>query len=303
MVNETQSFVNWLRRRNPKARTWKDYRSVLKRFTETVGDKPPSDVSIKDIDSFVVALVEQGLQASTINRHLAVVISFYTYLEGDYPHIVCPVRVKRHFLRKPARLPRAVPVPALLRFFMAIEESCPDAGQRQRDKAMFLLMLRCGLRIAEVAQLKLQDLFLEESRPRIRVFGKNSKERIVYLSPQANEALAVYLDERTHAACDFVFLSYQERGLSPTAIHKRLMRYRELADVHFTAHQLRHSFANDLVDADVPITTVQKLMGHAWLATTQLYLAANDRKVQADFYQAAEALDSWQTRSEAEGVS
>ncbi len=73
------------------------------------------------------------------------------------------------------------------------------------------------------------------------------------------------------------------------------MCYREAAGVHLTAHQLRHSFANDLVDADVPITTVQKLMGHAWLATTQLYLDANDRKVQADFYLAAGRLDSWQT--------
>lgn len=303
MVNETQSFVNWVRRRNPKARTWKDYRHVLKRFVETVGDKNPIDVSIKDIDSFVVALVECGLQAATINRHLAVVISFYTYLEGDYPNIVCPVRVRRHFLRKPARLPRAVPVPALQRFFTAIEDTCPDAGQRQRDKAMFLLMLRCGLRIAEVARLQLQDLFLEESRPRIRVFGKNSKERIVYLSPQVEAALRAYLAERPFVACDFVFLSYQEQGMSTTAIHKRLMRYRKAAGIHLTAHQLRHSFANDLVDADVPITTVQKLMGHAWLATTQLYLEANDRKVQADFYQATEALDSWQTRPEAEGVS
>jgi len=73
--------------------------------------------------------------------------------------------------------------------------------------------------------------------------------------------------------------------------------------VHLTAHQLRHTFANDLVGADVPITTVQKLMGHAWLATTQLYLAANDRKVQADFYEAADQLESWQPEPVKEVVS
>ena len=90
-----------------------------------------------------------------------------------------------------------------------------------------------------------------------------------------------------------VFLSYQDQGMSTTAIHKRLMVYREKAGVHITAHQLRHSFANDLVEANVPVTTVQKLMGHAWIATTQRYLAANNPKVRADFFLVAEQLDKW----------
>jgi site-specific recombinase XerD len=111
------------------------------------------------------------------------------------------------------------------------------------------------------------------------------------------------LVERPSATSNFVFLSYQGNGLSTTAIHKRLIKYRDEAGVHLNAHQLRHSFANDLVEADIPITSVQKLMGHAWLATTQLYLTANDRKVQADFYAAAQQLDSWQTEPMAEVVS
>jgi site-specific recombinase XerD len=293
MVKEIHSFVNWLRRRNPQARTWKDYRHVLNGFNAVVGEKSLNAVTVKDIDDFVGTLVEHGLQAATINRHLATVISFYSFLALENPELVCPVLVKRHFTRKPEKLPRSVATPSLQRFFSVIEDA--------RDKAMFLLMLRCGLRIAEVAQLQLRDLFLEESRPRIRVFGKNSKERTVYLSPQVYTAVTTYLAQRPAAPCNFVFLSYQGNGLSTTAIHKRLMRYREEAGVYLTAHQLRHSFANDLVDADVPITTVQKLMGHAWLATTQLYLDANDRKVQSDFYLAAGRLDSWQTRT-GEGV-
>ena len=295
MVNEIQSFVNWLHRRNPQARIWKDYRHVLNRFKSIIGDKSPSEVTVKDVDTLVVALVECGLQATTINRHLAVLISFYNYLAGEDLNLVCPVLVKRHFVRKPQRLPRSVPLSTLQRFFDVIEDA--------RDKAMFLLMLRCGLRIAEVANLQLRDLFLEEARPRLRVFGKNSKERTVYLSPQVYDVLQVYLVERPSHPCNFVFLSYQGNGLSTTAIHKRLIKYRDEAGIHLTAHQLRHSFANDLVEADVPITSVQKLMGHAWLATTQLYLTANNRKVQADFYAAVGQLDSWQTEPMAEVVS
>jgi integrase/recombinase XerD len=108
---------------------------------------------------------------------------------------------------------------------------------------MFLLILRCGLRISEVAQLRLTDLYLDESRPRLVARGKGSKERSVYLSPQAERALRPYLAERPRAICDFVSLSYQPDGMSTTAIHKRLMRYRDQAGVHLTTHRLRHIFA------------------------------------------------------------
>jgi len=71
------------------------------------------------------------------------------------------------------------------------------------------------------------------------------------------------------------------------------MHYREAAGVYLTAHQLRHSFANDLVSADVPVTTIQKLLGHRWLETTQVYVRANDKKVKADFYAACRKVESW----------
>ena len=188
-------------------------------------------------------------------------------------------------LRQPQRLPRPVPVADLQKFFDVIEDS--------RDLAMFLLMLRCGLRISEVARLRLQDLYLAESSPRLLVSGKNSKERSVYLSPQVVTAVRTYLAQRPSVPCPHLFLSYQEAGLSTTAIHKRLMHYREQAGVNLTAHQLRHTFANDLVAEDVPVTSIQKLLGHSWLTTTQTYIAANDRQVQADFYAVAERLAEW----------
>ena len=158
---------------------------------------------------------------------------------------------------------------------------------------MFLLMLRCGLRISEVARLQRRDVYLDEQPPRLLVTGKNNKERTVYLSEQTETALQAYLSEREPVVCEALFLSYQGNGLSTTAIHKRLMRYRKMAGIHLTAHQLRHTFANDLVAMDVPVTTVQKLMGHSWLTTTQTYIAANDRKVQSDFYTSIQAVEGW----------
>jgi site-specific recombinase XerD len=260
MLTEIDRFVNWVRRRNPDARPWRDYHYDLQQFVATVGDRPPSAITLHDVDRFVTQQAAQGLKPATINRRLAAITSFYTFLADEDPTLVCPVLPHRHGLKEPQRLPRPVPEADLHRFFAVIEDA--------RDRAMFALMLRCGLRISEPANLQLTDLYLDEPQPRLVAHGKGAKERSAYLSPQAERALRTYLAERPAVASDFVFLSYQGDGLSTTAIHKRLMRYREQAGVHLTAHDLRHTFAHDLLSADVPVTTIQRLLGHAWLETT-----------------------------------
>jgi site-specific recombinase XerD len=285
MLVEINHFINWQRRRNAHARTWRDYQYDLKQFVEVVGDKPPGAIKMQDIDRFVTRQAARGFKPATINRRLATITSLYAFLSDEDPTLICPVSSRRHGLRQPQRLPRPVQHEDLEKFFAVIEDA--------RDLAMFILMLRCGLRISEVAELRLTDLYLHESPPRLVAHGKGSKERSVYLSPQAERSLRVYLDNRSRVASEFAFISYQNDGLSTTAIHKRLMRYRDLAGVTLTAHRLRHTFANDLISVDVPVTTIQKLLGHTWLETTQTYVAANDRQVQADYYAAALKLESW----------
>jgi site-specific recombinase XerD len=285
MLSQIADFVNWVRRRNPQARTWRDYSYDLQQFACVVGDRSPGEITHRDIDRFVNSQVAHGFKPATINRRLAAILAFFTYLADEDPALVCPVLPRRHFLRQPQRLPRPVKEDDLRHFFAVIEDT--------RDKAMFILMLRCGLRIGEVASLLLSDLFLDEPSPRLVVHGKGSRERTVYLSPQAERLLRGYLAERPPARSDFVFLSYQLDGLSTTAIHKRLMRYREQAEVHLTCHRLRHSFANDLLSAGAPVTTIQVLLGHRWLETTQIYVQANDRQVQADYYAACLKLEGW----------
>jgi site-specific recombinase XerD len=285
MLSEIERFVNWTRRRSPGARTWKDYGYDLRFFIEVVGDRPPRELTFKDIDRFIATQSERGFKPSTINRRLASVISLYGFLAAEDEELVCPVIIRRHHLREGQRLPRPVQEEDLKRFFAVITNP--------RDRAMFLLMLRCGLRIGEVANLRLVDLFLDEEFPRLVAHGKGSRERGVYLSRQAEAALREYLAERPSAKSEFVFLSYLEEGLSTTAIHKRLMRYRKESGAAITAHRLRHSFANDLLNADAPITSIQKLMGHRWIESTQTYVMANDKQVCADYYAACEKLEGW----------
>lgn len=285
MLVEIERFVNWVRRRSPGARTWKDYGYDLRFFMDIVGDRPLKEITFRDIDHFIAAQSEKGFKPSTINRRLASVISLYAFLAAEDDELVCPVIVRRHHLRERQRLPRPVGEGDLKKFFAVI----PD----KRDLAMFLLMLRCGLRIGEVANLRLADLYLSEEYPRLVVRGKGSRERGVYLSPQAKYALQAYLAKRPSVKSEFVFLSYLQEGLSTTSIHNRLMKYRREAGIQITAHRLRHSFANDMLNADAPITSIQKLMGHRWIESTQTYVMANDKQVCADYYAACAKLEGW----------
>ena len=294
MLSEIDQFVNWVRRRSPNARTWKDYSYDLHQFASFIGDLPATSVTFRDVDCFVAHQVSRGFQPTTVNRRLACLVSFFTFLSDEDPSLVCPVLPKRHFLRERERLPRPVQPEQLKAFFIAIDHAIQSGcSEALRDRAMFLLMLRCGLRIGEVANMLLNGLYLDEPRPRLVVSGKGSRERVVYISPQAERALRRYLALRPDSLSENVFLAYHRDGLSTTAIHKRLMHYRQEAQVSLTAHRLRHYFANDLLTADVPITTIQKLMGHRWLETTQIYVQANDRQVAADYYAACARLEDW----------
>lgn len=285
MLAEIERFVNWVRRRSPNAHTWRDYRCDLNFFVACVGERPPGEITFRDIDRFISQQSEKGFKPTTINRRLASIAALYAFLMPEDEELACPVFPRRHHLREPQRLPRPVPEAELRAFFAVIEDA--------RDLAIFTLMLRCGLRIGEAAQLQLADLYLEEDFPRLVVQGKGSRQRVVYLSPQAVRVLRAYLAVRPAATSEFVFLSYQLQGLSTHAIHMRLVHYRQQAGLHLTAHRLRHSFANDLLNADVPVTSIQKLLGHRWIETTQTYVSANDKQVQADYYAACQKLEGW----------
>ena len=286
MLSEIEPFVAWVRIRSPQAKTWRDYRSDLELFGKVIGERDVADIHPQDVDRFVDDQTGHGWKPSTINRRLAAVVSFYRYLVSKGKAETCPVIPKRHYLREPQRLPRPVNEQDLLKFFSAVHNL--------RDLAMCILMLHCGLRIGEVAALKTTDLYLGERPSRLIVHGKGSQERTVYLSQEAERILQDWLAQRPAVLRDqHLFLSYQHKRLSTTSISKRIKHVCRASDVDLTAHRLRHSFADHLLSAGMPITSIQKLMGHRFVETTQNYAAANDKQVQADFYKACERLDGW----------
>jgi len=285
MLSELVTFRNWLRRRSPHASTHRHYIYDLVRFFDWC-DKPPNAVSVRDVDAFVLHCQAQGHAVATVNRRLAALRAFYAFLDlvsDSAPDQ--PVIPRRHFIYQGRCLPRDLQDQDIARLFSVIGDP--------RDRAMFLLMLRCGLRVGEVHALSLPDLFLVPRPgflPRLWVTSKGAHQRVVYLSPQSLAALQLWLSHRPDIADPAVFLSRRGRRISVRTIQARLAAYSHLSDVSASCHQLRHTFARHMVEAGMPVTSIQRLLGHARIRTTQVYLHISDGQLQADYQEAMETV-------------
>jgi len=200
MLAEIERFIQWVRMRSPQARTWRDYKCDLALFMDVIKKREVEEIRPRDVDVFVNFQAGRGYKPSTVNRRLAAVTSFYAFLTASGRRVNCPVLPKRHHLREPQRLPRPVNEQELRKFFAATHDV--------RDRAMFTLMLRCGLRIGEVAELKMSDLYLGESPSRMIIRGKGARERTVFLSREAERDLQGWLAKRPLVHSDRVFISY-----------------------------------------------------------------------------------------------
>jgi site-specific recombinase XerD len=278
MLPEVEAFQKWLRRKAPGSSTPIHYGNDLKLLFAWL-NKAYQDVKVQDIDAFIEKSQEIGYAIATVNRRLCAIRSFYHFLAIHFENAPRnPVVPRRHFIRQGQVLPRDVEDPVLDALFSVIINA--------RDRAMFLLMLRCGVRVGEVRNLSLGDLYLQPhhgSLPRLWLHGKGNKQRVVYLSSQALAALQTWLYMRPVTGDDAVFLNRFRHRLTVTGIQDRLAHYCHLAGVWVTCHQFRHTFGRHLTEARVPVTTIQQLLGHSQLRSTEVYLHISDPQVQEDY--------------------
>jgi site-specific recombinase XerD len=282
MVDSVVTFAEDLSRRFPQTSTALHYVSDVQLFLRWVR-RPPSEVQRTDIDRFIVWQQMLGRARATINRRLVALRMWFEFLadcahdagEAGPPN---PVHPRRHYLRPAEPLPRDLTDEQVQRLLAVI--SWP------RDRALVLLMLRAGLRVGEVQRLELDDcLFAQhaQQRSRLRVLGKGRRERMVYLATDAEAVLLDWLALRQASASLHVFVNRWGEPLTITGIQLRVAAYGRRAGVRVSSHQLRHTFARQLIEVGTPVTTVQRLLGHRSLRSTQRYLSLADPIVHRDY--------------------
>ena len=281
-----EKFKQYIHRQSPGRRTAIDYASDIRQFAAAC-TKPWLEITMHDIDDFVDQQRRSGLSQGTVRRRVAALKTFFDFLaeeSGDlsWPN---PVRHKRHAGKAAKRLPRDLTNDQVAQLWLQINAA--------RDRAWFALMLRAGLRVGEVVRLKLTDVLSPPgvNQPaRLRVFGKGQKERLVLLTADAYAVLQEWLQKRPdeHEA---IFLNQRGQPLSANGIEWLLKRYGQAINLHVTPHQLRHTFARQLTEGGMPLTSLGQLLGHAQLSTTQIYTAGADPELTQAYQTAMAHLD------------
>lgn len=273
--DEIAFFAFQATEKNASARTLANYRDALAAYQAWRGDRFTGwrEAAPDDFRDYLFALMKQGFKRATIRLKFAALRSFYRFLVLRQGLAYSPVAVVR--LPKPERS-----LPVILSISQIDELlGMPLRGEVDpktppwlplRDAAILELFYSCGLRISELLALDVKHLdFIGET---VRVSGKGSKERIVPVGGPAINAIQRYR-QAAAVASGPLFLSTRQRRITQQAVDQLLKKYLKRSSIPFaiSPHKLRHSFATHLLDAGADLRSVQALLGHASLSTTQIY--------------------------------
>jgi site-specific recombinase XerD len=277
-------YRRFLKRRNVSPNTVKNYLNGLKLFAIWL-DVPIEETTYRKIMSYMDYLLGKQLNPKTVNCYLNSVCQFYHYLsEEEEVPIVNPVK-KPNIMKLPRGLPKHLKEEQIEILFKNLKGA--------RDRAMFMIMLRCGLRVEEVAHLSLGNIDLKRRILFIQD-GKGAKDRVVYISNDALHVLLDYLRVRPTNKVKKVFLV--EKGpltgqpISIRGIQKRMEYYANKTNLRISCHHLRHTMATQMLNADTDLSTIQDLLGHNSIRTTQRYCRISNPKVRRDYFKAMEVI-------------
>jgi integrase/recombinase XerD len=256
-------------------RTVEAYRRDIERlasFMEARGITGPAQAGPVQLREYVYALKDRGLQPTSIRRNISAIRTYFAYLVGEGAVVSDPtdrIELPRAWRRLPGVLSRE----DAARIMVAPD---PADALYWRDRALLEFAYASGVRVSELTGLKVRDLDVQEGLA--LVLGKGSKERLVPVGRAALQALIVYLREirpglarsRSEGA---VFLNARGRPLTRMGVWKILRKHVRRAGVtrRVTPHTLRHSFATHLLEGGADLAAVQEMLGHADIATTQIY--------------------------------
>ncbi|HEY7150826.1 MAG TPA: tyrosine recombinase [Solirubrobacterales bacterium] len=275
-----------LRTRGASAHTLRAYANDLSELAEWASrrGREPGELVHRDLRTYAASLSERGLAPSSVARKLASVRSLHDYLvrtgeAAQNPGELLPSP------KRGSRLPRVLGPDEIA----AVLDRIPASGPLEvRDRALFEVAYGSGLRAEEIVSLDLDSPDFESEG--LRVAGKGSKTRIVPMGEPAQRALERYLEQaRPALAADrgepSLFLSRRGRRLSPSDVRRRLERWVRQAAVagHVSPHTLRHSFATHLLEGGADLRSIQELLGHASLSTTQVYTRVEPQRLRHEY--------------------
>lgn len=268
-------FRLYLERRQFSGHSIASYTSDLHLFFTEV-TVPLAQVSFREVDQFVEHQHHHGRAWATINRRLNALKHFFDFCLDQQWVRGNPVKPS-HFVRRGRPLPKALSREQVQRLFAQIDHPM--------DRALFLVMLRCGLRVSEVAQLKLDHIDWEQQALQV-VQGKGRKDRRVYLSPDAVASVQQCLTQHPGDwAQGYVFWNRKRaaRPLSVKAIQKKMERYAKAAGISASCHSLRHTFASNLLEHGAEVVTIRDFLGHSQLASSERYAKLSSQKIKQEY--------------------
>ncbi len=273
---EIKSFLNFISlEKGLSSNTKESYQFDLERFAEYLQKNKIGfvEVNLKVLIDYFNILAEIGLASTTRSRYISSIRTFYKYLQGVN-------KVKVNYadnldLPKLSRdLPDTMTIEDIVKIIDSIDE---DYKLGLRDKSMIEMLYSCGLRVTELINLKVKDIYFEEQY--VRVMGKGSKERIVPYGDKAANVIEKYLSIlrprlfKPEKSGNYMFLNSNGMKLSRMGLWKIIKRCSEVIDrgIEIHPHLFRHSFATHLIEGGADLRIVQELLGHSDISTTQIY--------------------------------
>lgn len=238
-------------------------------------------LSIPELRSWFSSRYSRGVSAKSNNRALSVIRNFFRYIKNNYEiENEAVFLLSRPIQRR--TLPKALSIPDIKTLVEKMELS--DLGEPwvvKREIAIVVLLYGAGLRISEALNLRVSDL----GRENLIIKGKGDKQRQVLILPVVKNCIQVYVKACPHLGInnktEYLFLGFRGKKLGRTYVANRLQKIRRMLDLPeiLSPHAFRHSFATHLLQEDVDISSIQRLLGHSSLDTTQIYTHLNDKDV------------------------
>ncbi|MDD5044770.1 MAG: site-specific tyrosine recombinase XerD [Candidatus Omnitrophica bacterium] len=273
-------FLNYLSvERNLAKNTLVAYKKDLERFMDYLESQRIAVLSKTkkdDITGFMLTQKDKGISSSSISRRLAAIKVFYRFLVRERVLSADPTS-----LMESPKLWKKIPnVLSLSEIDSLLIQPDTKTKQGVRDRAILETMYATGMRVSEAADLKLEDVNLEVGF--LRCLGKGSKERIIPLGKKAIESLNKYIKEARPAflgkkESTYLFLSRSGKRISRQSLWKLIKKYARQAKIktQIKPHILRHSFATHLLERGADLRSVQEMLGHSDISTTQIYTHIN----------------------------